>query len=98
MSSADAGAKQVSSTFRLSGTYVDVAMTEDGAGGARGVPHFVERNNEISDDVALRIDGCEAHLRRCMIGMCGEESLAILTPQYPIVRADGVVLEADNVA
>ena len=36
--------------------YVDVALV-----GVRE-PRFVELNDEISDDVASRIDGCEAHL------------------------------------
>jgi hypothetical protein len=42
--------------YVLSGPYVDVALV-----GVRE-PRFVELNNEISDDVASRIDGCEAHL------------------------------------
>ena len=45
----------------LSDPYVDVALT-GGHGVCLGEPRFVELNNEISDDVASRIDGCEAHL------------------------------------
>jgi len=43
--------------YVLSDPYVDVALT-----GVRG-PRFVELNNEISDDVASRIDLAKLHDR-----------------------------------
>ena len=45
----------------LSDPYVDVALVRGRVPRPRE-PRFVELNNEISDDVASRIDGCEAHL------------------------------------
>jgi hypothetical protein len=47
--------------YVLSDPYVDVALV-GGHGTCLGEPRFVELNNAISDDVASRIDGCEAHL------------------------------------
>jgi predicted aldo/keto reductase-like oxidoreductase len=51
----------------LSDPYVDVALV-----GTRE-PRFVELNSEISDDVASRIDGCEAHLSGAARSVCEVE-------------------------
>ena len=53
--------------YILSNPYVDVALV-----GMRE-PRFVELNNEISDDVATRIDGCEAHLSGAARSLCEVE-------------------------
>ena len=47
-----------------SDSYVDVALM-----GMRE-PWFVELHNEISDDMASRIDGCEAHLGNATRSVC----------------------------
>jgi hypothetical protein len=46
--------------YVLSDPYVDVALVEGRATRPRE-PHFVELNNEISDDVASRIDLAKLH-------------------------------------
>jgi hypothetical protein len=48
--------------YVLSDPYVDVALV-GGHGACLGEPRFVELNNEISDDVAARIDLAALHDR-----------------------------------
>jgi hypothetical protein len=47
--------------YVLSDPFVDVALVGMRGPRPRGT-RFVELNNEISDNVTARIDGCEAHL------------------------------------
>jgi len=54
--------------YVLSDPYVDVALVQ--GRGARGrAPRFVELNNEISDDVASRINGHEACLSEAHLSL-----------------------------
>ena len=49
--------------YVLSDPYVDVALVRVRE------PRFVELNNQVSDDIASRVDGCQAHLgaaHRCV--------------------------------
>ena len=61
--------------YVLSDPYVDVARVR-GRVPRPGEPRFVELNNEISDDVASRIDGCEAHLGGAARPLCELEGVA----------------------
>ena len=65
--------------YMLSDPYVDVALVKGHASCPRE-PRFVELNDEISDDVASRIDGCEAHLSGAARSICEierDEGLAV---------------------
>jgi hypothetical protein len=55
--------------YVLSDPYVDVALV-GGHEACLSEPRFVELNNGISDDVASRIDGCEAHLGDAARSVC----------------------------